>query len=188
MQERVCDLSSESPRFVQYLDLLDAAANRCEYERLPAPDMRDFVNYARRKCMLRNCRRDRMILSTWHYIPDLPEFTICEDCYDDVVWPLAKAGKPIAKMVSPVLRLLPGYGPDRCREASCQLYSPRMRTRFREAVLSNDYKYLKLAALRRFEAENRYRERKQLLLEDERRGYDRDLELRKNAEEWKKWE
>lgn len=188
MQERVCDLATDSPRFVQYLDLLDAAANRYEYERLPSPDMREFVNYARRKTMLRHCRRDRYILSTWHYIPELPEFTICEDCYDDVVYPLAKSGKSIAKMVSPVMRLLPGYGPDQCREASCQLYSPRMRAKFREAVLQHDYKYLKLVALKRFEAENRFRERKQVLLEDERRGYCREAELRKNAEEWKRWE
>ncbi|GAD97135.1 conserved hypothetical protein [Paecilomyces variotii No. 5] len=188
VQERICDLATESPRFVQYIDLLDAAANEYEYKRLPSPDMQAFVDYARRKTSFHHCRRDRLILSTWHYIPELPEFSICEDCYDDVVRPLAKAQKPIARMVSRTMRLLPGYGPNLCREASCQLYSPRMRTRFREAVQNNDYSYLKLAALKRYEAELRFRERKAKLLADERKGYDCDTELRTNAEEWKKWE
>jgi hypothetical protein len=167
---------------------LDAAANEYEYKRLPYPDVQDFVDYARRKTSFHDCRRDRLILSTWHYIPELPEFSICEDCYDDVVRPLAKANKPIARMVSRTPRLLPGYGPSQCREASCQLYSPRMRIRFREAVQNNDYSYLKLAALKRYEAELRFREKKAKLLANERKGYDCDMELRVNAEEWRKWE
>lgn len=188
VQERVCDLAVDSPRFVRYLDLLDAAANECEDKGLSAPDNTDFVDYIRRKYGIRDCRRDRLVLSVWHYIPDLPEFSICEDCYDDVVWPLAAAHKPVARMVSRTARLLPGSGPGRCREASCQLYSPRMRTRFREAVLRDDYQYLRSVALKRYDAEQRYRERQQKLLYEESKGYDRDAELRQNAEEWKKWE
>lgn len=188
VQERICDLSVDSPRFVQYLDLLDAAANHCEYENLPRPDIRDLVAYIQRKSELRDCRRDKLILSTWHYIPHLPEFTICEDCYDDVVWPLAAAHMSVARMVSRTLRLPPGSGPSRCREASCQLYSPRMRTRFREAVQKNDFAYLKSVALKRLEAERLFREKKQVLLDDENRGYDRDAELRHHIQEWKKVE
>ncbi|KAL1967948.1 hypothetical protein VTN77DRAFT_2365 [Rasamsonia byssochlamydoides] len=188
VQERVCDLAVDSPRFVRYLDLLDAAANQCEDEGLPTPDHTEFVDYVRRKCGLRDCRRDRLILSPWHYIPELPEFSICEDCYDDVVRPLAAAHKPVARMVLRTPRLLPGSAPGRCREASCQLYSPRMRTRFREAVLRDDFQYLRSVALKRYDAEQRFRDRKQQLLYDESRGYDRDAELRQNAEEWKRWE
>ena len=188
VQERICDLSVDSPRFVQYLDLLDAAANHCEYENLSRPDIRDFVAYTQRKSELRDCRRDKLILSTWHYIPQLPELTICEDCYDDVVWPLAAAHMSVARMVSRTLRLPPGSGPSRCREASCQLYSPRMRTRFREAVQNNDFAYLKSVALKRLEAERLFREKKQMLLDDENKGYDRDAELRHHIQEWKKVE
>ncbi|KAL1996874.1 hypothetical protein VTN49DRAFT_7739 [Thermomyces lanuginosus] len=187
--ERVCDLSTESPRFVQYLDLLDAAANECQRNGRPTtPDYSRFVDYVRRKCRLRDCRRDRLILSTWHYIPELPEFSICEDCYDDVVRPLAAAHKPIARMVSRSARLLPGSAPNRCREASCQLYSPRMRARFREAVLNDDFRMLKTVALRRYEAENRWRERKLQLLREGNMGYPRDVDLRLNDEEWKRYE
>lgn len=187
LRERVCDLATASPRFIQYIDLLDAAASRATTENSD-PDTDDFLAYARRKVVLRDCRRDRLILSTWHYIPHLPELTVCEDCFDDVVWPLVKANYPIARMFSSSPRLLPGDGLHRCREASCQLYSPRMRVRFREAVLTDDFGYLQHVALRRYDAELRFRKHRRELLDDERRGYDRDVELRINGEKWKKWE
>jgi hypothetical protein len=63
-----------------------------------------------------------------------------------------------------------------------------MRTRFREAVQKNDFVYLKSVALKRLEAERLFREKKQMLLDDENRGYDRDAELRHHIQEWKKVE
>ncbi|PYI14377.1 hypothetical protein BO99DRAFT_426367 [Aspergillus violaceofuscus CBS 115571] len=187
-QERACDFVTDSARFVRYIDCLDMAANRAELEHAVRPDIREFLSYARRKVVLRDCRRDRQVLSTWHYMPQLPELTVCEDCYDDVVWPLVKAKLPIARKFSTTMRLLPGEGPSRCREASCQLYSPRMRMKFQEAVQLDDLTYLKLVALRRREAEQRYRDRQAELLEDASRGYEVESEMRKNVEEWKRWE
>ncbi|KAI9045253.1 uncharacterized protein KD926_009667 [Aspergillus affinis] len=187
-QARVCDFVTDSPRFVRYIDYLDIAANRSEKEWASQPDLGDFMAYARRKVVLRDCRRDRLVLNTWHYIPQLPELTVCEDCYDDVVWPLVKANQPIARKFSTLTRLPPGEGPSRCREASCQLYSPRMRTKFRDAVKRDDLMYLKLVALRRFDAEQRFREREEELLDDEARGYECEMEFRKNLEEWRAWE
>lgn len=187
-QERVCDFATTSPRFVQYIDLLDSAASRAEADPSRRPDVREFLAYARRKVVLRDCRRDRPSLSTWHYIPALPELSVCEDCYDEVVWPLAKAHHPIARMFSTSMRLLPGDAPNRCREASCQLYSGRMRARFRDAVMKGDFASLKSVALRRFEAERRFRDRREELLVAEGKGYDCDEEMRKAVEEWKRWE
>ncbi|OGM42183.1 hypothetical protein ABOM_009323 [Aspergillus bombycis] len=188
LQERVCDFVTDSPRFIRYIDLLDIAANRAEQEHSPQPDLREFMAYARRKVVLRDCRRNRVALNTWHYMPQLPEFTVCEDCYDDIVWPMVKANYPIARKFSTMMRLPPGEGLARCREASCQLYSPRMRLQFREAVEENDLAYLNMIALQRYEAEQRYRKHRGQLLEDEERGYDCDMELRRNLEEWKRWE
>ncbi|KAH1493654.1 hypothetical protein LV164_005387 [Aspergillus fumigatus] len=188
MQEQVCDFVADSPRFVQYIDLLDIAANRAELERSPRPDMTAFLAYARRKVVLRDCRRDRPVLGTWYYMPQLPEFTVCEDCYDDVVWPLVKANKPIARQFLTRMRLAPGDAPTRCREASCQLYSPRIRAKFRDAVQRNDLAYLKLIALKRYDVEQHIRERREELLEEESKGYDCDAELRKTLLEWRRWE
>ena len=101
VEKRFCDLTIDSPRFVHYIDLLDAAVTECEYEGYRYPDIGRFVDYFERKCSLRDCRRQRQILATWHYISELPEFTVCEDCYDDVVRPLLGVGggsqNPIAK-------------------------------------------------------------------------------------------
>ncbi|KAE8149155.1 hypothetical protein BDV25DRAFT_6718 [Aspergillus avenaceus] len=188
VQEAICDFVTDSPRFVRYIDHLDLAANRAEHDHSPQPDLSDFMAYARRKVVLRDCRRDRVALNTWYYMPNLPDFTVCEDCYDDAVWPLVRANYPIARKFSSMMRLPPGEGPTRCREASCQLYSPRMRLKFREAVEENDLTYLNKIALRRYVAEQRYRKHQVQLLDDEDRGYNCDAELGRNLEEWKRWE
>ncbi|PTU25409.1 hypothetical protein P175DRAFT_0472692 [Aspergillus ochraceoroseus IBT 24754] len=186
--DRVCDFVTDSPRFIRYIDGLDLSANRAEQKDAP-PDLSEFLAYARRKVVLRDCRRSRLVLNTWHYMPQRPEFTVCEDCYDDIVWPLAKGRFPIARQFSTVMRLLPGEtGPSSTREASCQLYSPRLRAKFNDAVRRNDMPYLNWVALKRYEAEQRFRDRQEELHEDERRGYDCSIELRKNFEEWKRWE
>lgn len=187
-QERACDFVTTSPRFIQFIDLLDSAAARAEADATRRPDPREFLAYTRRKVVLRDCRRDRPTLGTWHYIPSLPELSVCEDCYDEVVWPLAKSHHPIARMFSTSMRLLPGDGPNRCREASCQLYSGRMRARFRDAVAQDDFASLRTAALRRFEAERRFKDRREELAVSEKRGYDCNEEVRKAVEEWRRWE
>lgn len=190
LQEKFCDLAVDSPRFVQYVDILDAAATQCEFERYKYPDNGRFIDYFERKCNLRDCRRQRPILGTWHYIPELPEFTVCEDCYDDVVRPLAAAQKPIARRLANPPRLLPGSGPNRCREASCQLYSPRMRAKFKGAVLDNDFRMLESSALKRFDAELRFHDREDQLLRvpEADRGWHWEDEWRHNLETWKLYE
>ncbi|KAJ5098365.1 hypothetical protein N7532_005366 [Penicillium argentinense] len=187
-QERVCDFVTHSPRFIQFIDLLDCAASRAESDPSRRPDLREFLAYARRKVVLRDCRRDRPTMSTWHYIPSLPELTVCEDCYDEVVWPLAKKEHAIARMFSTSMHLLPGDGPNRCRDASCQLYSARMRARFRDASTKADFPGLKNIALRRFEAEQRFKDRREELLTAEKKGYDCAAEMKKAIDEWRRWE
>ncbi|KAJ5496867.1 hypothetical protein N7463_008854 [Penicillium fimorum] len=188
--ERVCDFVTSSPRFVKFIDLLDGSASRTESDssRTRRPDTREFLNYARRKVVLRDCRRDRPALSTWHFIPSLPEMCVCEDCYDEVVWPLARSNHPIACMVTTKMRILPGDGPGRTREASCQLYSPRMRAKFREAVVRDDLGLLRSVAQRRVEAERRFLDRREELLIAQSKGYDCDEEMRKAVDEWRRWE
>ncbi|OQE31847.1 hypothetical protein PENSTE_c001G08562 [Penicillium steckii] len=187
-KERVCDFVPNSPRFVQFIDLLDTSATRAEKDPSRRPDIREFLSYARRKVVLRDCRRDRPVMSTWHYIPSLPELSVCEDCYDEVVWPLAKSNHAIARMFSTSMRLLPGDGPNRCREASCQLYSSRMRNLFRDATSKDDFQALKNISLRRFEAEQRFKDRREELIIAEKKGYDCDVEMKKAVDEWRRFE
>lgn len=60
--------------------------------------------------------------------------------------------------------------------------------RFRDAVLRDSFLLLEQVALTRYNAERKFRERKLELLDEDRRGFDRDVELRVNGEEWRKWE
>ncbi|KAL2830760.1 hypothetical protein BDW59DRAFT_169953 [Aspergillus cavernicola] len=173
LHERACDFVPDSPRFIRYIDALDLAANRAEQEDAP-PNLNEFLSYARRKVVLRDCRRSRLIFNTWHYMPQLPEFTVCEDCYDDIF--------------SSAMRVLPGDKGSSSREASCQLYSPRIRAKFNDAVRRDDLPFLKWLALTRFDAEQRFRDRQDELLEDQRRGYECSGDLRKNLEDWKRYE
>lgn len=184
---RSCDFVTDSPRFVKYIDLLDRAANRAEREIPPRAKIPEFIAYARRKTALPECRRDRPKYKTWHYIPQLPEFTVCEDCYEDVVWPFAQDDEPIANKFTSTPRLLPGN--DKCREATCQLYSPRMRAKFKDSVQRNDFGFLKAAVLKRYDAEQVYQARRSKLLGQWDRGYDVDLDLRRNKVPWRNgWE
>ncbi|KAL4943249.1 hypothetical protein BDV06DRAFT_211197 [Aspergillus oleicola] len=165
-QERVCDFVADSPRFIRYIDALDLASNRAEQDEA-RPDLSEFLAYARRKVVLRDCRRSRLVFDKWHYMPQLPEFTVCEDCYDDIVWPLSKARYPIAKDFSSVMRLVPADTGSMRRD---------------------DLPFIKWMAITRFEAEKRFRDRQDELLEDQRRGYDCSQDLRKNLEDWKRYE
>jgi hypothetical protein len=63
-----------------------------------------------------------------------------------------------------------------------------MRARFRDAVVKDDFPGLRDFALRRFEAERRFRDRRDELLVAEGKGYDCDVEMKKAVEEWRKWE
>lgn len=190
-QERVCDFVTDSPRFIRYIDALDLSSNRAEQDE-ETPDLKEFLAYTRRKVVLRDCRRSRLVFDKWHFMSQLPEFTVCEDCYDDIIWPLAKARHPIAREFSSVMRVLPagaGSGSrEGSREASCQLYSPRIRAKFNDAVRRDDLAFLKWMARTRYEAEQRFRDRQDELLEDQRRGYECSGDLRKNLEDWRRYE
>ena len=197
--ENVCHLTTCSPRFAQYIDLLDVADSFPSSSSLLPPA--GFVTYARRKVVLRECPRDRPVISdTWRCIPQLPEFSVCEDCFDDVVWPLAKAKYPIARMFklcsssssrtannnqhdsfpassssssssssSPIIPPHDQWWHGQ-HEATCQLYLPWIRTRFREAVMNDDFEYLQQVALTRYRAEQQLQAwKRELLLDQERR-------------------
>lgn len=176
-QPRICDFATNSPRFTQYIDLLDSSPQE------PNADITRFLTYARRKIALHDCPRNHAIPSTtWHYIRDLPELTVCEDCYDDVIWPLVKSGKPLARLFTSSPRLLP-IG-DRLRGASCQLYSPRMRAKVRDALCRIDLAYLRALSLRRYHAERSFRARMRELAEGGRWDWDWEEEVRAVEEEW----
>jgi hypothetical protein len=149
-QKRLCSVRKQSRRFSKYLDMLieiDAEAKRTQRQ----VDLRGFVDLVRQLSYRMECPRNNLILErAWHFIPALPEFTVCEECYEDIVYPWILEGAPIAKSFHRNARLMPGeeevYRSGRVGGNSCQLYSPRMHRIFRTAMEENDFRYLERKA------------------------------------------
>lgn len=141
---RLCSFRINSKRFAQYLDMLLDIHERALMSRSGTPDFSRFIELANQHAWKRECSRDKVLLgSLWHTHPGLPEFTVCEECYEDVVYPDVKRGSRLADEVTRTLgfvqseaELVTGEG------NSCQLYSPRMRRIWARAVQDDDAFYL----------------------------------------------
>ena len=99
-QERICDLRGDSKRFAMYIDLLESTAKQAqEFKR--APNMLRFTDLAEQMAAIPECSRDDMLRDrAWHTIPEIPELTVCEDCYREVVRPAARQGYFVAEQFS----------------------------------------------------------------------------------------
>ncbi|KAF2090255.1 hypothetical protein K490DRAFT_36576 [Saccharata proteae CBS 121410] len=137
---RMCSLRTESHRFEKYMDLLVDIHDKASKNRR-TPDMLPFIELATHNAWKSECPRDNIIFDgLWHIIPGLPELTVCEECYDDIIYPLLKSGNSIADAFTRTMQSVPqetltGIG------SSCQLYSPRMRRVFQRAVKDEDLGY-----------------------------------------------
>ncbi|KAL2067635.1 hypothetical protein VTL71DRAFT_15731 [Oculimacula yallundae] len=180
---RICDLRFDSKRFVQYFDALETAADHASYHDDP-PDTRDLASLARRLALFAECQHNKDLLDRrWHIITQLPEFTVCEECFDEVVWPELEEDKAIPLMFNKSLQRLP--------KASCQLYSPKMRGIFRLAVDSGDYKMLASKARERKSIESAYKANLNELRWQKGIGNGNGIserEVIRLEDEWKKWE
>ena len=195
-EKRRCDLRSDSRRFASYTDLLEETANQSVQHRRP-PDMYRFVSLARRLASMRECSRDDMIVGeAWHIIPHLPEFSVCEECFEQVVRPHIHKGSLVAGQFNRSLQLLhAGEGGD--GGDSCQLYSERMRDVFGEMCRRNDFAGLQTAVLQRWKVERDLQRRMRELTERvsvaKRRGLGGEKgnvgeEMEMLVQEWKRWE
>ncbi len=177
MKQRACDLRCDSRRFAAYIDRLESIANKADVERRP-PRMHRFAHFAREMAMTRECSKDDMVLDqAWHIMPQLPHFTVCEECYNEVVWPEIDAGSPLAAKFNRSMQIM-GLG-----GVSCQLYSPRMRHVFKDAVRSNDVAYLQQYAVKRYNIERSLQAR-----HAQARAYGDSEAIARVVQEWKNWE
>ena len=181
-QLRTCDLRGDSKRFAAYVDLLEEIANQADQYRRP-PNMLRFLQLVKKMSAIRECTRDDMIIGQpWHFMPQIPEFTICEECYDEVVWPAIRDGSPLASQFNRTLQTIPPSN----RGASCQLYSPRMREIFRDACRRNDFHYLRGAVMQRYMVEWDLQAKR---VQASMYGYDQKNDgVARLKEEWKRWE
>lgn len=177
VQERTCDLRYDSKRFAGYVDILERIANKAEAERRP-PRMHRLADHALKMSRMQECSKDDMVLGqAWHIMPRIPQFTVCEECYDEVVWPAIDAGSLLAGQFNRTMMVVGSGG------ISCQLYSPRMRQVFKDAVRRNDLEYLREQAVHRYNMERALQARHAQL-----QKYRDVEEIARIVKEWKKWE
>ncbi|KAI9728045.1 MAG: hypothetical protein M1834_007859 [Cirrosporium novae-zelandiae] len=140
-QERTCDLRTDSNRFATYIDLLEAAALEARATRRP-PNLRHFANAARKIASIRECPRDDMLPNAvWYLAPSIPTLTICEECYDNFIFP--DVNTPIGSLITGTPHLVRDT-------ASCQMYSEKMRKIWTDAVKENDVELLRTASKKRW--------------------------------------
>ncbi|MCJ1360119.1 MAG: hypothetical protein MMC33_010122 [Icmadophila ericetorum] len=120
-KKRVCDLTTDSPRFAAYADLLESISNEARVYRRP-PNISRLIALARQQAQSKSqsqpepqpqaspppCPEDVITYNrAWHYIPNLPEFTICKSCFEKHVTPVIKDGSELAGRFSKAPMLLP---------------------------------------------------------------------------------
>jgi hypothetical protein len=156
-EKYTCSLRIGSRRFPKYLDLLvelDAEAQQSIHQR---PDIGRFIRLARDNAFKGECMQAKTLLrKPWHFIPSLPEFTVCEECYDELVWPATMSKttpSTIPRMFNKSIQLVPGEDPE--VGSSCCLYSQRMRRVWDVCVKEEDFRSLEREVLRRKKAELR---------------------------------
>lgn len=207
--KRKCDLRDNSDRFREYIRLLVDVDEEAHVKRIP-PNLDRFLSVARQKSQMKECTRDELLSDVgWHFIPQIPEFTACEECYTNIVWPAIAEGSSIAGRFNRTPQLIYDEGKDSRRRGckhervppgnSCQMYSDRMRRIFKKAVQTGDLGYLARKARERKDVEmdllSHYWK-----LEDKRHDLERgggsgsrklsglEPEYKKLGEEWKRWE
>ena len=145
LKERFCGLRNSALRFGDYLDMIVDSARQADSKYKPLV-AKPVIDLAKQMATIEDCPRDAMFpRKAWHIHPHLPEFTICQECYEDVVYPLAKTGYALAAKIDKK----PQQFSDPTLEICCHLYSPRMRKVFREACEDDDYEHLKHTVLKR---------------------------------------
>lgn len=127
-------------RFMDYWDLFETTSHSA-LTRQAEPDIHRLAGGLRQIARTPECPpcpKDKILVGAyWHTMQYLSEFTVCEECYREVVQPMLDpndrrsdipwnfSGRPVPKQV-----------------ASCQLATERMRDEFREACRLNDIGYL----------------------------------------------
>lgn len=173
-------------RFVVLFDQMETTSDLAIASRR-APDVQALADKIRSICMKDECYgsqpvRDRM----WYSMRSLPYFTVCEECFDDVVWREVENG--YASSVDAEFY----RKPQKHESAACQLYSDRMRRYYRDAVRNDDLEYLKNKIERRRQKEQDYFDRcRNIDAEAFAKGWDRarvEDELERARREWRRHE
>ncbi|KAL6360334.1 hypothetical protein LRP88_06038 [Fusarium phalaenopsidis] len=167
-------------RFVMYFDAMETTSDQARLEH-EEPDLKSLAQEVERMAAVSECQEDTPIHNGyWHTMQFLRQFSVCGECFDEVVRPLINNDNVIARNFY--------MNPQRLPVATCQLYSPRMREIFQKACRWNDPKYLENKVIERMDIEARIHDK---LAKLDRSGNDEewvDEQVDKLIQEWKRWE
>ncbi|KAK3377767.1 hypothetical protein B0H63DRAFT_225330 [Podospora didyma] len=142
----VCELhfTPDRKRFIQYFDLLENTSDEA-HNRKSVPDVTRLADSIRDITLVDECRRNAPLRDCkWYVMESIPDFTVCEECFDAVIWPLLES-----RNCGDIPRNF-YKGKQLKTVAACQLYSDRMRGIFKDACYRNDIGYLKAAVKDKF--------------------------------------
>ena len=155
--DRICTLRMNSKRFPKYLDVIvdiddKARSGASRGGATRKPDLQPLIDLTGSFAYKQECQRDHILLDqTWHFPPSMPELTVCEECFDEIIYPAVKRGSPVAERFNMSLQPLPSAMGGK---STCQLYSPRMRRVWERSVKNEDWEYLKRKVRERREVED----------------------------------
>ncbi|KAI1215060.1 uncharacterized protein F4807DRAFT_19499 [Annulohypoxylon truncatum] len=178
----VCAMHQENERrFLFYFDLLEAASDKALITK-STPDVQALADRIRDSTEVPECARENPVRNgKWYIMRSIPHFTVCEECFGEVVWPMIQSDNSS-------LAATFHKNPQKLPLAACQLYSERMRSIFKAAVRHGDLNFL----------ESKIRERRVKEQEYHARivGLDRNIlgaawveaEIDRARREWQRWE
>ncbi|KAK3179547.1 hypothetical protein K4F52_009039 [Lecanicillium sp. MT-2017a] len=166
--------------FVLYFDSFETVAEKAAKTK-KSPDMATLAQNLERLSTHNECREDRPITDGyWHFMQYIPDFTVCGDCFEDVVRPRLGEECVIARNFY--------MKPQRVPRAACQLYSSRMRDVFKRACRRNDPKYLEAKVRERRTIETSIKAKLAKLDREGQKDAWADKQIDGLIEEWKQWE
>ncbi|ROT39312.1 hypothetical protein SODALDRAFT_294704 [Sodiomyces alkalinus F11] len=167
-------------RFVLYFDAMETTSDKALATNSP-PNISALARTMERLSLFTECTEDRPVTDKgWHIMQHIPEFTVCGECFDEVVRPRLEDNNPIARNFY--------MQPQRLPVGTCQLYSSRMRDVFRKACRRNDVDYLEAKVLERQRAWADIRNEMARLDQHGQNDAWTKREVDKLIDEWKSWE
>jgi hypothetical protein len=135
----VCEFhyAPDRKRFFDYFDEMKATSARA-LSRRTAPNLIELVDRVREISLHEECLRNTPIPNRkWHILEQVPEFTVCEECFNAVVWPMIEDEDNDSEIPRNFFK----YKQPK-PVAACQMYSERMRRMFQEACKFDDFSFL----------------------------------------------
>jgi hypothetical protein len=144
----ICELhfAPERKRFFDYFEEMKTTSDKA-LTRRTAPNLMELVDRVREISIHDECLRNTPIPNNrWHVLQRVPEFTVCEECFNTVVWPMIEDEDNSSEMPRNFYK----YKQPK-PVAACQLYSERMRRVFLEACRFDDFEFLASCVLNRLQ-------------------------------------